>query len=526
MENRTPAELQSDYSIRILGGFRNTLWLQFSQMSRAWRRHDPNDGDADTQTLAKLGTIVESTRVAVSHVLRISNDVLSKQSSRRPDASSDPNPYTSLSQFHRAVVPSTLPDPPLAQKLPYPGFTAGLTSRILSPNRSGQSDDAMSEMPSRERKTTVHLTSAARTRPKSPSTPTRERKTTSHFEVCTHQRSNSLLKKPTEQNLPEATPPLYRLHSPPIGGDGSMPRVRHRATGHLQEEVMVKGARHTPASPKGARHANLVKGQSISIEGQYAGNYPQSMHFARPEWPLSTRTPPNNQCITSTGLDAAPPITSAGLDAAPPITSAGLDAAPSITYTSLDAAPPIMSASSNRSQKEMKALCRPPAPRPLQLKAGNGRGRYTKKQAKPPTDHNLAMRLDQPNTYWRCPFCPVEYNTFLALKAHNDGHHGGQLFRLQCGQCGFQTDSPKLLRGHQARMHAVRETSTTGESIAAVPADADITTAPIDASAGTSAMLINEDAATTPAGAAGTQTEGEPGELLCRETLKNDPATP
>ena len=113
MENRAPAELQSDYSKRILRGFRNTLWLQFSQMSRARRRHDPNDGDADTQTLAKLGTIVESTRVAVSHVLRISNDVLSKQSSRRPDASSDPNPYTSLSQFHRPVVPSTLPDPPL-----------------------------------------------------------------------------------------------------------------------------------------------------------------------------------------------------------------------------------------------------------------------------------------------------------------------------------------------------------------------------------------------------------------------------
>ena len=111
MENRTPAELQSDYSIRILRGFRNTLWLQFSQMSRAWRRHDPNDGDADIQILAKLGTIVESTRVAVSHVLRISNDVLSKQSLRRPDASSDPNPYTSLSQFHRAVVPFTLPDP-------------------------------------------------------------------------------------------------------------------------------------------------------------------------------------------------------------------------------------------------------------------------------------------------------------------------------------------------------------------------------------------------------------------------------
>jgi hypothetical protein len=113
----------------------------------------------------------------------------------------------------------------------------------------------------------------------------------------------------------------------------------------------------------------------------------------------------------------------------------------------------------------------------------------------------------------------------LALKAHNDEHHGGQLFRLECSQCGFQTDSPKLLRGHQARMHAARETNIPGESIAAVPADADTATAPISASESTSAMPINEDAATTLAGAAGTQVEGETGELLCQETLKNDPAT-
>ena len=168
----------------------------------------------------------------------------------------------------------------------------------------------------------------------------------------------------------------------------------------------------------------------------------------------------------------------------------------------------------------------PPAvPRPLKPKAGNDRGHYTKKQVKPPTNHNLAMRLDQPNTYWRCPFCPVEYNTFSALKAHNDEHHGGQLFRLECGQCGFQTDSPKLLRGHQARMHAVSETNTPGESIAAVPADADTTTASIGASVSTSAMPINKDAATTPAGAAGTQAKGDTEELHCQETLKNDPAT-
>ena len=79
-------------------------------MNRAWRNHKRSDGDADTQTLAKLGTIVESTRIAVTHVLKISGDVLSKQLLWRSHASSDPNPYTSLSQFHRTVMPSAQPN--------------------------------------------------------------------------------------------------------------------------------------------------------------------------------------------------------------------------------------------------------------------------------------------------------------------------------------------------------------------------------------------------------------------------------
>ena len=110
MENKTPAELQSNHSIRILGGFRYTLWLQFSQMSRAWRNHIPSDGNADIQTLAKLGTIVESTKIAVTHVLKISGDVLSKQLLWRSDESTDPNTYTSLSQFHRTVMLSAQPE--------------------------------------------------------------------------------------------------------------------------------------------------------------------------------------------------------------------------------------------------------------------------------------------------------------------------------------------------------------------------------------------------------------------------------
>ena len=232
MENKTPAELQSDHSIRILGGFRNTLWLQFSQMNRAWRNHKPSDGDADIQTLAKLGTIVESTRIAVTHVLKILGDVLSKQLLWRSNASSDPNPYTSLSQFLRPAMPSAASNSPFAQKLPCPGNAASPTSHMSTTIRSGRPDHVMSKMPTKERKTTVHLTSAARTRPKSPSAPTGERKTTSHLVARTRPKSNSILKEPIEQNLPRATPSLFRLtrtHTPPMGGDGPMPRVRHGA---------------------------------------------------------------------------------------------------------------------------------------------------------------------------------------------------------------------------------------------------------------------------------------------------------
>ena len=102
--------------------------------------------------------------------------IISKQLLQRSDAASDPNPYTSLSQFHRAVRPSYPPYPPLAQKLPYSDSTAGLTSHASSTIHSRRPNDATSEMSTRECKTIVYLTSAARTRPKSPATPTREYK--------------------------------------------------------------------------------------------------------------------------------------------------------------------------------------------------------------------------------------------------------------------------------------------------------------------------------------------------------------
>ena len=480
MEDRTPAELQSDHFIRTLKGFRNTLWLQFSQMSRAWRHHDPYEGDADMRTLARLGTIVEATRVAVSHVLKVSGDVLSEQSSQKSDAASDPSPYTSLSQFHRAVRPPYPPCPPPAQRLPYSDSTADLIYHAPSAARSRRPNDDTSKMSTGERKTIIHLTSAARTRPKPPTTHTREQKTTTHLITRTQQEPNSLLMKPIEQNLQRATPSSYRstkMHTSPAGEDGSMPYDRHGATGYLQEEVAVKGARHTPASPNEneTEQANLVRGQLISIRGRYANDYSQSKHFHRPGRPSSTQASSNNQRTKNTGFDAAPLITPTGL---------------------------------TRSQAEMKALCRPPIPRPLTQKTENDRGRRAKKRTKISTSQNSATKLDQPNAYWRCPFCPVEYNALMDLRAHNAKHHGGQLFGLECGQCGFQTDSPKLLREHQSRVHEGKEADIIDGKAADVPADTAIPANMYTTNASnenTSATPVGKDDRTPAAGAGGTR---------------------
>ena len=477
MEGRTPAELQSDHFIRTLKGFRNTLWLQFSQMSRAWRYHDPYEGDADIRTLARLGTIVEATRVAVSHVLKISGDVLSEQLSQKSDTASDPSPYTSLSQFHRAVRPPYPPCPPPAQKLPHSDSTTDLIYHASPATRGRRPNDDASKMSTGERKTIIHLTSAARTRPKPPTTHIREQKTTTHLITRTQQEPNSLLMKPIEQNLQRTMPPLYRptkMHNSPAGEDGSMPYDGHGAAGHLQEEVVVKGARHTPASPNENRikQANFAKGHLISIRGRYADDHSQSGHFPRPERPPSTRAPPDNQHTENTGPDATPLI----------------------THTSLSG-----------SRAEMKLLCRPPIPRPLTQTTENDRGRQTKKRTKVSISHNSATKLDRPNAYWRCPFCPAEYNALMGLRAHNAKHHGGQLFGLECGQCGFQTDSPKLLREHQGRMH---EADTVDEKAADVPADIAIPAKSYNTNTldeNTPATFVGKDDRTSAAGAGGTR---------------------
>ena len=151
MENKTSEELQSSHSICILGGLRSTLYLsidrlelQFSQMSSAWRKHNPGDSNAITDVLARLDMIVESTRVAVAHVLRFLGDAILHQAPRRPDKTFNPNvfphPYISLTQSHCKVILFAHRDPPHARQPPQLGGAAGRAGHMSYTPSKGRPD--------------------------------------------------------------------------------------------------------------------------------------------------------------------------------------------------------------------------------------------------------------------------------------------------------------------------------------------------------------------------------------------------
>ena len=143
MENKTSKELQSSHSISILG-LRNTLQLQFSQRSSSWHAHNPEDGNANTDVLARLDKIVESTRVAVSHVLRFLGDAILHQAPRRPDKTFNPNvfphPYISLTQSHCKVILFAHRDPPHARQPPQLGGAAGRAGHMSYTPSKGRPD--------------------------------------------------------------------------------------------------------------------------------------------------------------------------------------------------------------------------------------------------------------------------------------------------------------------------------------------------------------------------------------------------
>ena len=91
-------------------------------MNAAWHNHKPADGNADIDTLARLGAIVE----VVAHALQTSGDAISIQIPWRPAAPSDPDLacYTALSDFQCRVMTSAHKDSPHAWKSPNTGGTA------------------------------------------------------------------------------------------------------------------------------------------------------------------------------------------------------------------------------------------------------------------------------------------------------------------------------------------------------------------------------------------------------------------
>ena len=292
MENKTSKELRSSHSIRVLGGLRNTLQLQFSQMSSAWRDHNPEDGNTDTAVLARLDTIVESTRVAVAHVLSFSGDAIAHQVPWRPDKPFDPdacpNPYTSLAQFHRKVMPFAHRDSPHARQPPQPGGAAGRAGHMSYTPSSGRPD---------------HVTRVV--------TSGGDGKATAHTTVPTRPNSMHVTKsapaEASDRKGPEAALIFIGLSRRRF-----FPHVRVETFERLQDEVVLKRSTHAPASqPRRAWHATVANGQSISIGGQNnTGEHLSSKRPAKIEQLLLGRVPLKTRRTTSGASSTAPPTAS------------------------------------------------------------------------------------------------------------------------------------------------------------------------------------------------------------------------
>ena len=358
-------------------------------MSSAWRNHKPEDSNADITTLARLGTIVETTRVAVAHALNVSGEAISIRTPWRPAEAFDPNPYTALSDFHHKVMTSAHPDSPHARRPLQPGSAAGRASHTLSTPSSGRPDHVTRAVTSRqERKATVHHTVQMRPNPT--------------------YVTKSAAAETIDQQRPEATPTFIRLSRRPflaMGRGSPAPQVRQGTIGCLQDEVVLKRSTH---APKEAWHATIANGWLITIGGQNTGEHLSSKRPARLEQPPLRRVPLKNRCTTSGASSTAPPTAS--------------------VYP--------------RNHPRAKLAKSKPEVNPgSQIKAANTR-----------LDVQLhGMQLDWPHTFWKCAFCPEERSTLL--ESHIGESHEGQLFRFECGKCNFQAEGPRLLRKHQVEAH-------------------------------------------------------------------------
>ena len=80
-------------------------------MSSAWRQYSPNDDNGDNNgTVARLNRSIESTRVAVAHVLQSSGKAIVYRAPWRPEEYFDLD--TSLAQFRHKVMPFAHRDSP------------------------------------------------------------------------------------------------------------------------------------------------------------------------------------------------------------------------------------------------------------------------------------------------------------------------------------------------------------------------------------------------------------------------------
>ena len=117
-------------------------------MSSAWRDHNPKDGNVNTDVLARVDKIVESTRLQVDHILRTSGDKFSHRVLWRPDRPDPFDPVSAqihipLAQFHCKAMPFAHRDLPHARQPPYPGGVAVGAGHMWYTPSSGRPDHVM-----------------------------------------------------------------------------------------------------------------------------------------------------------------------------------------------------------------------------------------------------------------------------------------------------------------------------------------------------------------------------------------------
>ena len=211
-------------------------------MNEAWQTHIPADGNVDIDVLTCLDAIVEATRVAVHHVLRISGEAISIQIPWRPAAPFDPDlgRYIALSDFHCRVMTSAHKDSPHARKSPNTAGDTAQRADYTSNAPSNRHPNPVTRVVTQsERKATVPREIS--TRPKATHT------TTTAVAGVTNRDKI----KTTPSHSQAAEPAVVHANNPPT-------IVMRKYEDCLQHGVVVKKSTHVSAgTPKGAWHTDV-----------------------------------------------------------------------------------------------------------------------------------------------------------------------------------------------------------------------------------------------------------------------------